>query len=173
MPRPQERKIREANTGVLAAQAHLLKRWLGKFKNRNAQQEYYLTDIIEMAAKDKIKVMPLIAPTSAEVLGVNDKLQLAGLESEYRRIRARELMLAGVTVIDPERIDVRGAVSCGRDVVLDVNVLLEGPVQLGDGVQVGANCVLSQVKVGCRHPHQAQLRHRAGRDRRCLPDRAL
>jgi bifunctional UDP-N-acetylglucosamine pyrophosphorylase/glucosamine-1-phosphate N-acetyltransferase len=144
----QERKIREANTGVLAAHASLLKRWLGKLKNRNAQQEYYLTDIIEMAAKDKIKVMPLIAPTSAEVLGVNDKLQLAGLESEYRRMRARELMLAGVTVIDPERIDVRGAVSCGRDVVLDVNVLLEGPVQLGDGVQVGANCVLSQVKVG-------------------------
>ena len=79
---------------------------------------------------------------------MNDKLQLAGLESEYRRMRARELMLAGVTVIDPERIDVRGAVSCGRDVLLDVNVLLEGPVQLGDGVRVGANCVLSQVKVG-------------------------
>jgi bifunctional UDP-N-acetylglucosamine pyrophosphorylase/glucosamine-1-phosphate N-acetyltransferase len=143
-----ERRIREANTGVLAAPATLLKRWLGRLKNRNAQQEYYLTDIIAMAVKDKVKVRPMVAPTIVEVLGVNDKLQLAGLESEYRRLRARELMLAGVTVIDPERIDVRGAVSCGRDVVLDVNVLLEGPVQLGDGVRVGANCVLSQVKVG-------------------------
>ena len=144
----RERRIREGNTGVLAVEAKLLKRWLGKLGNSNAQREYYLTDIIAMAVKDKIKVAPLIAPTLAEVLGVNDKLQLAALESEYRRLRARELMLSGVTVIDPERLDVRGAVSCGRDVVLDVNVLLEGPVQLGDGVRVGANCVLSQVQVG-------------------------
>ena len=143
-----ERRIREGNTGVLAVQARLLKRWLGKLKNRNAQHEYYLTDIIEMAAKEKIKVMPLLAPSAVEVMGVNDKLQLAAVESEYRLLRARELMLAGVTVIDPQRVDVRGAVSCGRDVVLDVNVLLEGPVQLGDGVRVGANCVLSQVRVG-------------------------
>ncbi len=144
----KQRKIREANSGVLAVHAALLKRWLGKLNNRNAQGEYYLTDIIAMAVKDRIKVMPLVASSSVEVMGVNDKLQLAGLESEYRRLRARELMLAGVTVIDPQRIDVRGAVSCGRDVVLDVNVLLEGPVQLGDGVRIGANCVLSQVKVG-------------------------
>ena len=143
-----EKKIREGNTGVLALPATLLKRWLAKLKNRNAQREYYLTDVIAMAVKDKIKVTPLVAPTTVEVLGVNDKLQLAALESEYRRLRARELMLSGVTVIDPERIDVRGAVSCGRDVVLDVNVLLEGPVQLGDGVRIGANCVLSQVRVG-------------------------
>ena len=143
-----EKKIREANTGVLALPATLLKRWLGKLENRNAQREYYLTDVIAMAVKDKIKVTPLIAPTTVEVLGVNDKLQLAALESEYRRLRARELMLSGVTVVDPKRIDVRGAVSCGRDVVLDVNVLLEGPVQLGDGVRVGANSVLSQVRVG-------------------------
>ena len=101
-----------------------------------------------MAAKDKIKVAPLLAASAAEVSGVNDKLQLAELESEYRRLRARELMLAGVTVIDPARLDVRGAVSCGRDVVLDVNVVLEGPVQLGDRVRIGANCVLSQVQIG-------------------------
>ena len=144
----KERDICEGNTGVLVVYAALLKRWLERLKNRNAQHEYYLTDIIAMAVKDKIKVTPLIAPTAVEVLGVNDKLQLAGLESEYRRLRARELMLAGVTVVDPERLDVRGAVSCGRDVVLDVNVLLEGPVQLGNGVRVGANCVLSQVRVG-------------------------
>jgi bifunctional UDP-N-acetylglucosamine pyrophosphorylase/glucosamine-1-phosphate N-acetyltransferase len=144
----RERRIHEVNTGVLAVMAKPLKRWLGKLRNRNSQGEYYLTDIIAMAVKDKYTVAPLVAPTVTEVLGVNDKLQLAALEREYRRMRARELMLAGVTVTDPERIDIRGAVTCGRDVVLDVNVLLEGPVQLGDGVYVGANCVLSQVQVG-------------------------
>ena len=143
----RELKIREGNTGVLALHGRLLKRWLARLKNSNAQREYYLTDIIAMAVKDEIKVAALVAPTIAEVLGVNDKLQLAELEAEYRRLRARELMHAGVTVIDPARLDVRGAVSCGRDVVLDINVLLEGPVQLGDGVRVGANCVLSQVRV--------------------------
>jgi bifunctional UDP-N-acetylglucosamine pyrophosphorylase/glucosamine-1-phosphate N-acetyltransferase len=144
----RELKIREGNTGVLAVDARLLKRWLARLENRNAQREYYLTDIIAMAVKDKVRVTPLLAPTVAEVLGVNDKLQLAELEGEYRRLRSRELMQAGVTVIDPARLDVRGTVSCGRDVVLDVNVLLEGPVQLGDGVYVGANCVLNQVRVG-------------------------
>ncbi len=144
----RELKIRECNTGVLAVPAKLLKRWLAKLKPANAQREYYLTDIIAMAAKDKIRVVPLAATTSSEALGVNDKMQLAALEGEYRRQRALELMQAGVTVIDPARLDVRGAVTCGRDVVLDVNVVLEGPVQLGDGVRVGANCVLSQVQVG-------------------------
>ena len=143
-----QRKIKECNTGVLAANARWLKRWLGKLKPANAQREYYLTDIIAMAVKDKIKVAPLIAPTEVEVQGVNDKLQLAALETEYRRERAHALMLAGVTVIDPARIDVRGSIACGRDVVLDVNVVLEGPVRLGSGVRVGANCVLSQVQVG-------------------------
>lgn len=144
----RQRRIREGNTGVLAVMAKPLKRWLSKLRNRNSQGEYYLTDIIAMAVKDKYTVAPLVAPTVTEVLGVNDKLQLAALEREYRRMRAHELMLAGVTVTDPERLDVRGAVTCGRDVVLDVNVLLEGPVQLGDGVYVGANCALSQVQVG-------------------------
>ncbi len=144
----RELKLREGNSGVMAVPAKLLKKWLARLKNSNAQREYYLTDVIAMAVRDKIKVAPLIAPTVAEVLGVNDKLQLAELETEYRRQRARQLMLDGVTVIDPARLDIRGAVSCGRDVVLDVNVVLEGPVQLGDGVRVGANCVLSQVSVG-------------------------
>jgi bifunctional UDP-N-acetylglucosamine pyrophosphorylase / glucosamine-1-phosphate N-acetyltransferase len=144
----KQRRIREGNTGVLAVMAKPLKRWLARLGNSNSQGEYYLTDVIAMAVKDKFSVTPLLAPTVTEVLGVNDKLQLAALEREYRRLRTRELMLAGVTVTDPERLDVRGAVSCGRDVVLDVNVLLEGPVQLGDGVYVGANCVLSQVQVG-------------------------
>jgi bifunctional UDP-N-acetylglucosamine pyrophosphorylase / glucosamine-1-phosphate N-acetyltransferase len=144
----RELKLREANSGIIAAPAKLLKKWLARLKNSNAQGEYYLTDVIAMAVRDKIRVAPLVAPAPVEVLGVNDKLQLAELEAEYRRQRARELMLAGVTVIDPARLDVRGAVSCGRDVVLDVNVVLEGPVQLADGVHIDANCHLSQVSVG-------------------------
>jgi bifunctional UDP-N-acetylglucosamine pyrophosphorylase/glucosamine-1-phosphate N-acetyltransferase len=144
----RELAIREINTGVMAVDGRRLKGWLARLKTNNALHEYYLTDIIAMAVKDKIRVVPLPAPTVAEVLGVNDKVQLAAVETEYRRQRVHELMLAGVTVIDPARLDVRGAVSCGRDVVLDVNVVLDGPVQLGDGVYVGANCALSQVQVG-------------------------
>ena len=144
----RELKISEINTGVMAVDGRHLKGWLARLKTHNALREYYLTDIIAMAVKEKIRVVPLLAPTIAEVLGVNDKVQLAAVEAEYRRQRVRELMLAGVTVIDPARLDVRGAVSCGRDVVLDVNVVLDGPVQLGDGVYVGANCALSQVQVG-------------------------
>ena len=135
-------KLREANTGVMAVPARLLRKWLGKLGNNNSQGEYYLTDIIAMAVKDKIKVALLIAPTVAEVLGINDKVQLAEVEALYRELRARELMLAGVTVIDPARLDVRGEVSAGRDVVLDVNVVLEGKVVLGDRVRIGANCVI-------------------------------
>jgi len=144
----RERRVREGNTGVLVAPALQLKKWLTGLSNRNAQGEYYLTDVIALAVRAKVKVVPLIAPTTIEVLGVNDKRQLADLEAEYRRQRAQQLLEQGVTLIDPLRLDVRGAVSCGRDVLLDVNVVLEGPVQLDDGVHVGANCVLSQVSVG-------------------------
>ena len=94
-------KIREGNSGIMAVPAKLLRKWLGKLKNANAQGEYYLTDIIAMAVKDKVKVTPLIAPTVAEVLGVNDKVQLAELEAMHRAERARELMIAGATLADP------------------------------------------------------------------------
>jgi bifunctional UDP-N-acetylglucosamine pyrophosphorylase/glucosamine-1-phosphate N-acetyltransferase len=143
-----QRAIREGNSGILAAPAALLKRWLGQLKSDNAQGEYYLTDVIAMAVRDGIAVRPLVAPTLAEVLGVNDKLQLAQLEGLYRRQRAEALMRAGVTVIDPARLDVRGEVTVGRDVQLDVNVVLEGPVHLGDGVRVGPNCVISASRIG-------------------------
>jgi bifunctional UDP-N-acetylglucosamine pyrophosphorylase/glucosamine-1-phosphate N-acetyltransferase len=139
-------KIREGNSGVLAAPARMLKRWLLKLKADNAQGEYYLTDIIAMAVKDRIVVRPLVAADPVEVLGVNDKAQLAELEAHYRARRARELMAAGATIIDPARIDVRGEVQVGSDVVLDVNVVLNGPVTLGDNVVVGPNCVLSNVR---------------------------
>jgi bifunctional UDP-N-acetylglucosamine pyrophosphorylase/glucosamine-1-phosphate N-acetyltransferase len=141
-------RIREGNSGIMAVPAKLLRKWLGRLKNANAQGEYYLTDVIAMAVKDKVKVTPLIAPTSAEVLGVNDKVQLAELESLHRAGRARELMIAGATVTDPARIDIRGDVTVGRDVFFDTNVLLDGKVVLGDRVHVGPNVVLRDVVIG-------------------------
>ena len=143
-----QRRIAEGNSGILAAPAKLLRRWLAALKTNNAQGEYYLTDVIAMAVKEKIAVRPLLAPDVVEVLGVNDKRQLAELEGHHRRRRADALLAAGVTLIDPARIDVRGEVTAGRDVQLDVNVVLEGPVHLGDGVKVGANCVISAARIG-------------------------
>ncbi|HEY5101400.1 MAG TPA: bifunctional UDP-N-acetylglucosamine diphosphorylase/glucosamine-1-phosphate N-acetyltransferase GlmU [Steroidobacteraceae bacterium] len=144
----QELKIRESNSGIIAAPAKLLKRWLALVKNNNAQGEFYLTDCAAIAAKGKFKVVPLVASTESEVLGVNDKVQLAQVEAFYREQQARELMLAGVTLIDPARVDVRGTVSVGRDVELDVNVVLEGKVILGDRVRVGPNCVIRDSEIG-------------------------
>jgi bifunctional UDP-N-acetylglucosamine pyrophosphorylase/glucosamine-1-phosphate N-acetyltransferase len=141
-------RIREGNSGIMAVPAKLLRKWLGKLGNSNAQGEYYLTDVIAMAVKDKIKVAPVIAPTLAEVLGVNDKVQLAELEAMHRAERARELMVGGATLADPARIDVRGEVTLGRDVFLDANVVLEGKVTLGDRVRVGPNVVLRDVTIG-------------------------
>ena len=144
----KELAVHEGNTGVMVAPAAALRRWLGNLKNDNSQGEYYLTDAVTLAVRDGFKVEAVVAPTEAEVLGVNDKLQLAMLESEYRKQRATELMLAGVTVLDPARLDVRGTVSAGRDVVLDINVVLEGAVTLGDRVSIGAGCVLRNVTIG-------------------------
>jgi bifunctional UDP-N-acetylglucosamine pyrophosphorylase/glucosamine-1-phosphate N-acetyltransferase len=144
----KELAVKEVNTGVLLASAAALRRWLGRVRNDNAQGEYYLTDVVSLAVKDGLAVEAVVAPTAAEVLGVNDRLQLAALEAEYRRQRAAELMLAGVTLIDPARLDVRGRVAAGRDVVLDVNVVLEGEVRLGDRVRIGAGCVLRDVAIG-------------------------
>ena len=139
---PEQLRIREGNTGVMAVPVVHLRRWLGRLRNANAQGEYYLTDIIAMAVDDGVKVTPLVAPTIEEVLGVNDKLQLAELEAELRKSRARELMLAGVTLVDPARIDVRGTLTTGRDVFIDVNAVFEGAVTLGHRVRIGPNCVL-------------------------------
>jgi len=144
----KELAVRESNTGLLAAPAVALRRWLASLRNDNAQGEYYLTDIVTLAVRDGFKVEAVVAPTVAEVLGVNDKLQLAELEAEYRRLRARQLLEAGVTLADPARLDVRGTVRCGRDVSIDANVVLEGDVELGDRVAVGPGCVLRNVRVG-------------------------
>jgi len=145
---PAECAIAEINTGVLAAPAARLRGWLGALRADNAQGEYYLTDCIGAAVQDGCTVEAAVARTPAEVLGVNDKVQLAEAEAAHRANRAQELMRAGVTVVDPARLDVRGEVACGRDVVLDVNVILEGKVRLGDRVKVGANCVLRDCEIG-------------------------
>ncbi len=140
--------IREGNTGVMAIPAGPLRRWLAGLRAENAQKEYYLTDVIAMAVAEAVEVAPLVAPTVAEVLGINDKLQLAEVEAEHRRLRARELMLAGATLVDPARLDVRGQASVGRDVLIEPNVILEGRVVLGDRVRIGPNCLLRDVEIG-------------------------
>ncbi len=146
--RASERRIREINTGVLVASAGALRRWLAALKPRNAQGEFYLTDIVAMAVRERVPVQPLAASDAAEALGINDKTQLAEAEAHHRQRRAGELLQRGVTIIDPSRIDVRGVVEVGTDVVLDVNVVLEGPVRLGNGVQVGPHCVVSRADIG-------------------------
>jgi bifunctional UDP-N-acetylglucosamine pyrophosphorylase/glucosamine-1-phosphate N-acetyltransferase len=137
-----ELKLRECNTGVLAAPAALLRSWLKLLKAENSQGEYYLTDVIALAVKERVAVRAVTVADAIEVLGVNDKAQLAEVEAAWRRRAVRELMLAGVTVADPARLDVRGTVSHGADVFLDVNVVLEGKVRLGDGVRVGPGCLI-------------------------------
>lgn len=140
--------VRECNTGVLAAPARLLRKWLSLVKTDNSQREYYLTDVIALAVKDRIAVKPVPAAEALEVLGVNDKVQLAQAEGAWRAQAARELMLAGVTVADPARLEVRGTVTHGMDVFLDVNVVLEGRVALGDGVRVGPGCLIRNSEIG-------------------------
>jgi bifunctional UDP-N-acetylglucosamine pyrophosphorylase/glucosamine-1-phosphate N-acetyltransferase len=144
----RERAIREVHSGVMLSPAAPLRQWLRALQPRNAQNEFYLTDVFALARRDGVRVLPVKAEDSVEVLGVNDKVQLAAAESEYRRRRAHELMGQGATLIDPARIDVRGEVTVGRDVLLDVNVVLDGPVHLADGVRVGPNCVLVNASVG-------------------------
>jgi len=142
-----ERAIREVNTGILAVPTAQLKTWIGRLKNDNAQGEYYLTDIVAMAVADGAAIETHQPAHAWEVLGVNSKAQLAELERIHQGEIARALLEAGVTLADPARIDVRGSLVCGRDVGIDVNCVFEGHVELGDGVQVGANCVLRNVTV--------------------------
>ncbi|MGE0114543.1 MAG: bifunctional UDP-N-acetylglucosamine diphosphorylase/glucosamine-1-phosphate N-acetyltransferase GlmU [Steroidobacteraceae bacterium] len=144
----KERAIDEVNTGLLAANAAQLKRWLSQLKNDNAQGEYYLTDIVTMAVRDGVSVEAVLSPSEAEVLGVNDKVQLAEVESHLRRWRATELMSQGATLADPARVDIRGQVTVGKDVFIDVNVVFIGSVHLDDGVRIGPNCFLKDTRVG-------------------------
>jgi bifunctional UDP-N-acetylglucosamine pyrophosphorylase/glucosamine-1-phosphate N-acetyltransferase len=144
----KERAIREINTGLMIGPARTLRAWLAALKNDNAQGEYYLTDVIVMAVRADMKVNAVICPAEAEVLGVNDKVQLARVEAELRAERANALMLQGVTLADPARVDIRGEIGVGRDVFLDVNVVMVGKVQLGDRVRIGPNCYLKDCSIG-------------------------
>ena len=144
----KERAIDEVNTGLIALPARRLREWLSGLRNDNAQGEYYLTDVVVMATKAGLKVNAVLADREDEVLGVNDKVQLAEVEAVYRRRRATDLMLRGVTLVDPARFDARGPVSVGRDVCIDVNVVFEGKVTLGDRVRIGPNVVLKDTTVG-------------------------
>lgn len=145
---PDERMIREVNTGILVAPTPLLKQWLTRLRNDNAQAEYYLTDVIAMAVADGVPVATAAPDHRWETLGVNSKTQLAELERIHQRNLADALLDAGVTLADPARIDIRGTLQCGRDVSIDVGCVFEGEVRLGDGVIVGANCVVRDVTVG-------------------------
>ncbi len=154
--RAKELALRECNTGVLVSPARWLRNWLARLTPVNAQGEYYLTDVIAMAVKDKVPVRALLARETGEVLGVNDKAQLAQLESVCRARAARELLLAGVTLADPARVDVRGTLTHGSDVFIDVNVIFEGRVSLGDRVRIGAGCIVRDSEIGADtqvHPH--------------------
>ena len=145
---PEERAIREINTGIMAMPTARLGEWLGRLSNNNAQQEYYLTDIVGMAVAEGLPIHTANPRHEWEVLGVNSKVQLAELERVAQRNAAEQLMEAGVRLADPARFDVRGELVCGRDVFIDVNCVFEGKVVLDEAVEVGPNCVIRNARIG-------------------------
>jgi bifunctional UDP-N-acetylglucosamine pyrophosphorylase/glucosamine-1-phosphate N-acetyltransferase len=144
----EQRRIREINTGLMACQAGTLAGWLERVDAKNAQREFYLTDVVTCAVADGAPVTALTVDAADEVLGINDRRQLAEAERIYRARVSDELLDHGVTLADPHRIDVRGSLSCGRDVFIDINVVFEGEVRLGDGVRVGPNTVIRDCEIG-------------------------
>ncbi|MQM30066.1 MAG: UDP-N-acetylglucosamine diphosphorylase/glucosamine-1-phosphate N-acetyltransferase [Candidatus Accumulibacter phosphatis] len=144
----EERSIREVNTGIIALPTARLAEWLGRLSNDNAQQEYYLTDIVGMAVADGVPIRTTQPQGEWEVLGVNSKVQLAELERVAQRQTAERLMEQGVRLADPARIDVRGELRCGRDVFIDVNCVFEGQVLLEEAVEIGPCCVLKNASIG-------------------------
>jgi len=136
------RSIREINTGILAAPGDLLSKWLPELSNDNAQGEYYLTDVIARSVGEGIAVQGVIADDPLEVAGINSRAQQAEMERALQRQQAEALMAAGVTLLDPARIDIRGSVECDTDVSIDINCVFEGRVSLGAGVKIGPNCLL-------------------------------
>ncbi|MCB1658483.1 MAG: bifunctional UDP-N-acetylglucosamine diphosphorylase/glucosamine-1-phosphate N-acetyltransferase GlmU, partial [Pseudomonadales bacterium] len=143
----QEKQITEVNTGILCVPNCHLHQWLPILKNNNAQGEYYLTDVIALAVQQGLAVHTYQPQAAWEVEGINDKLQLASLERVYQRLQAESLMRAGATIIDPSRFDMRGTANIGMDVFFDVNVVLEGHNQFGNGVKVGTNCVIKNCQI--------------------------
>jgi bifunctional UDP-N-acetylglucosamine pyrophosphorylase/glucosamine-1-phosphate N-acetyltransferase len=145
---PEQLVITEVNTGIVTGRAGAMARWLDQLSNDNAQGEYYLTDIIELAASDGVAVVGHSLPDLDEAMGINDKVQLAAAERLYQRRQATQAMRDGATIADPDRIDIRGSLSVGSDVFIDVNTVFEGDVELGDGCHIGPNCVVRDAKLG-------------------------
>ena len=144
----EERDICEINTGMMAVSAGSLKRWVNSLNNKNAQKEFYLTDIISMAVDDGVKINTINPESAVEVRGINDRAQLAEIERYYQLIQAHQLMRKGVTIMDPSRFDLRGDLEIGQDIMIDINVLLEGRMKIGDHVKIGANCCISDSIIG-------------------------
>ena len=145
---PTQLEIREVNSGLMAAPAGPLREWLLGLGRDNTQREYFLTDVVAGAAKAGTRIEAIRAANALEAAGVNDKIELSAVEAGYRRLRAEELMLAGATLADPARIDIRGDVQVGRDVFIDINAVLIGNVHLAAGVRVGPNCIISDSRIG-------------------------
>ena len=142
-----QRQIQEINTGIYCVSNARLHQWLPKLSNSNAQGEYYLTDIVAMAIEDGLEVASVEPEMAFEVEGVNDRVQLAALEREYQAFQAKRLMQQGVHLIDPSRFDLRGQLTAGQDVRIDINVIIEGDCELGDNVEIGAGCVIKNTKI--------------------------
>lgn len=144
---PEQRAIHEVNTGIMIMPTPCLKRWLAGLSNNNAQGEYYLTDVIAAAVADGVELVSAQPGAEFETMGVNSKVQLAELERLYQRNLANQLMEQGVTIMDPQRIDIRGTLDCGRDVQIDIGCIFEGQVTVADGVQIGAYCVIRNAHI--------------------------
>jgi bifunctional UDP-N-acetylglucosamine pyrophosphorylase / glucosamine-1-phosphate N-acetyltransferase len=142
-----QRKIIEVNTGIMAMPNAQLTKWLSRLSNNNAQGEYYLTDIVEFAVSDKVEVVAEITADEWSVTGINSKVDLAQIEREYQTRFANKLLQQGVTLRDPARLDVRGNLTCGRNVEIDVNCVFEGDVSLADNVKISANCVIKNATI--------------------------
>ncbi|KAA6209875.1 bifunctional UDP-N-acetylglucosamine diphosphorylase/glucosamine-1-phosphate N-acetyltransferase GlmU [Avibacterium paragallinarum] len=145
---PEQLAIQEVNTGVMVSSGASFKKWLAKLDNNNAQGEYYMTDVIKFANQDGCQVAAVPASDIMEVEGTNNRLQLAELERYYQRKQAEKLLLAGVSLRDPNRFDLRGEILHGKDVEIDVNVIIEGNVKLGDRVKIGAGCIIKDCVIG-------------------------
>ena len=141
------KKINEVNTGILVVKANLLKNWLSRLENNNAQNEYYLTDVIAMAVQDGFKIETTEPDNEYEVMGVNNRIQLSELERYYQQVKANELMAGGITLADPNRVDIRGVLTHGQDISIDVNTIIEGNVSIGNNVSIGANCIIKDSKI--------------------------
>ena len=145
---PEQRLIQEIYSGIMAVPTRLLRTWLARLDNHNAQKEYYLTDVVKFAVADGCQVQAHCITDAWQVEGVNNPVQLASLECAYQHMQAQRLMLDGVRLADPARFDLRGSLICGQDVEIDVNCVFEGVVSLGDGVRIGPNCVIANANIG-------------------------